>query len=209
MNLFNRVLAVLCLLGLIVALIAGIFQLTLTVDTLHNALNGVMSLAVAYPVAFWAVSAVLLFAAILLLILEFRRSQLRTVRVQQGSGSIVELSVESVIDSLQYHVAQVPGVRAVEPRVTGRGASISVFLDLETEPDIELPAKSEEIVQLVHELVESRLGLRLAGVRANVRQGAFEQSAPAAVAAPAMTVPPASAAGDEFPPVAGAPALQS
>jgi len=208
MNIFNRIVTVLCLLGLIVVLVAGIFQLSPAIDALHNGLNLLMDLALANQMVFWAVLAVLLFVAILLLILEFRRPQQYMVKVQQASGGTVELSVESVADSLRYHISQVPGVKAGEPFVTSRGSSVRVMLDLELDSDLEVPAKSEEVLQLARELVETRLGLKLASIKVHIRQTAFQQQTPAAVLTQGpLDEPPQERRTDL--PTAGTPALQS
>ena len=175
MNVFNRVLAILFLLGLIVILVLGILQPTLTIDTGRRVLDYLQGLAAANLMVYWVGAALLLFVAILLLILEVRRPQRLTVKVQQASGGIVELSTESVARSLEYNIRQVVGVAAVDPVVISKGKSVVVVLKLETNPDVDVPAKSEEVVQLTRELIEGKLGLKLGLVRVHIRQGSYSK----------------------------------
>ena len=186
MNVFNRVFAIVCLLGLIVVLILGILQPVGAIDGLRHLLDTLRAFIDVNLAIYWAVAAGLLFVAILLLLLELRRPRRLTVRVRQAGGGVVELTTESVARSLEYHVGQLPGVTKVRPEVTSRGDSVRVFLDLETDPALDVPAKSEEVIQLAHEVVEGKLGIRLAPVRVSIRQAPY---GPQSHAAPRRDLP--------------------
>ena len=175
MNIFNRVFAIVFLLGLIGALALAIFQPMASLGALRVGLDNLQGFMVANLFIYWTVAGLLLFLALLVLFLEMRRPRRLTVQVQQASGGIVELSTESVAKSLEYHVGQVPGVNRITPEVVSRGKSVRVALDVEMDPQADVPGKSEEIVQLVREIIEGKLGLKLAAVRVNMRQAPYRQ----------------------------------
>ncbi len=180
MNTFNRVLAILVLLGLVAILVVAIIQPLGSIDALRRGLDYLPGFVAANTVAYWGGAGVLLFVALFLLILELRRPQRLTVKVQQASGGIVELTTESVARSLEYHIGQVPGVVAAKPAVISRGDSVKVVLDLETDPDADVPTKSEEVIQVARELIEGKLGLKLGLVRVNLRQASYGGALPMA-----------------------------
>ncbi len=178
MNVFNRVLVVLLLLVFVVLVGVGAAvpeRSLAAVERLVQAAKPLVFLPMVY--LWWAVAAALIVLALLLLALELYRPRHLTVQVRQASGGVVELSTESVSRSLEYHIRQVPGVNQVRPQVESRGRSVRVALELETDPLADVPAKSEEVMQLARELVEGKLGLKMApgGLRVQVRQGAYRQ----------------------------------
>jgi hypothetical protein len=126
-----------------------------------------------YSALFLAIGAVLLVLAGLLLFLEVRRPRRLTVRVMRSGGTSVELTTESVERGLEYHIAQVAGIRQVRPVVTSTGRAVKVLLELETDPTAGVSAKSEELIGLTREVIEGKLGLRLAALSVNMRQGAY------------------------------------
>lgn len=172
MNIVNRVLAIVFLLGLIVVLVLGIYRPLLVMDWVGGVVAAAKAVAQANYTAYLAGAGALLFGALLLLVLELRRPRRDTVRVRQVSGGIVELATESVTRSLEYHLRQLPGVVEAHSAVESKGSAVKVSLDVETDPEAEIPAKTEEIVQLTHEVVEGKLGLKVASVRVSVSQAA-------------------------------------
>ena len=192
MNVFNRVLVIILLLGLIAVLLVIAVLPTSFIAWLQAVGTGADALMEA-PVVYirLGVTAVLLVVAVVLLVLEVRRSKRSTVTVTQAGGSMVELGTESVARSLEYHVGQVPGVVKVLPAVTSQGKLVRVVLDLELDPLADLRAKSEEIVQLTQELLQGKLGLKLAsgGLRVKVRQAPYSRQG-TGTEPPAGQVPP-------------------
>ena len=193
MNALNRLVVVLLL-----ALIAGV-SILLAVQPLGVAaavgqlalyLRGVVETG--YYAGLVAVCCVLVVLVLVLVFLELRRGRRLTVKVSRSGGASVELSTESVARSIEYHVAQVAGIRQVRPRVLSTGGAVRVMLDLEIDPVAGIPEKSEEVVAQTREVVEGRLGLRIAGLTVKVRQGAFTKDAAPGVA---EAQPPAPGAG--------------
>jgi hypothetical protein len=173
MNTFNRVLVIPLLLGLVVVLTVGLLQPAASLAALGRGVASVEAFAATHYYGYLLVACGALVLAVVLLFLELRRPQRTTVKLQRVSGSVVELTTESVARGLEYHIGQVPGVVAVRPRVVSTGNAVRVALELETDPALDVAAKSEEIVQLAREIIEGKLGLKLAKVSASIRQAAY------------------------------------
>lgn len=178
MNVFNRVLVVLLLLGLIAVLVVGVVLPANCIAWLQAVAAGADAVLVV-PGAYihLGVTAALLVSCLVLLVLEMRQPRRLTVKVRQAGGGTVELGTESVTRSLEYNVGQIPGVAKVRPVVVSQGKSVRVALDLELSPEADLRGKTEEVIQLARELVEGKLGLKLSsgGLRVNVRQAPYTQ----------------------------------
>lgn len=175
MNIFNRVVLVLLL---VMAIVASALLLVNPVAGLLAIEQGVAQVrswvAGGYLALFLAIGAVLLVLAALLLFLEVRRPRRLTVRVMRSGGTSVELTTESVERGLEYHIAQVAGIRQVRPVVTSTGKAVKVLLELETDPTAGVSAKSEELIGLTREVIEGKLGLKLAALSVNMRQGVYD-----------------------------------
>jgi hypothetical protein len=110
-----------------------------------------------------ALSAVLIFVVCgLLLWLELRRPHGKAVRVQKV-GDEAKVTTDSIARRLEYNVDQLAEVISVKPKITARGKGVHVRLNVETGPEIDVPAKTEEISKVAREVVEERMGLKLAG----------------------------------------------
>jgi hypothetical protein len=110
-----------------------------------------------------ALSAVLIFVVCgLLLWLELRRPYGKAVRVRKV-GDEAKVTTDSIARRLEYNVDQLAEVISVKPKITARGKGVHVRLNVETGPEIDVPAKTEEISKVAREVVEERMGLKLAG----------------------------------------------
>jgi len=99
---------------------------------------------------------------VLLIIFEIRRPPSRPIRVQKAAGGEVMVSVASIADRLRYEVDQLPSVLRTKPQVTGRRGGVAVELDVETATGINVPDKAAQIVELARQVVEDKMGLKLA-----------------------------------------------
>ncbi|MEP7200861.1 MAG: hypothetical protein ABI874_13645 [Chloroflexota bacterium] len=131
--------------------------------------------------------------AMILLWLEVRRTTRDTIRIAQISGSEAHLSTQAVAQSLIYYVDALPGVVRVRPRLSADTRSVMVRLDVETTPDVDVRAKTEEIAQTARNVVEGKLGLKLKKLRiqihlANLSRGMTPLARPAEQAKPAMPI---------------------
>ena len=99
----------------------------------------------------------------LLLWLELRRPYGKAVRVQKVSGGEAKVTTDSIARRLEYNIDQLAEVISVKPKVMARGKGVHVQLNVETGPEINVPAKTEEISKVAREVIEERMGLKLAG----------------------------------------------
>ncbi len=99
----------------------------------------------------------------LLLWLELRRPYGKAVRVQKVSGGEVQVTTDSIARRLEYNIDQLADVISVKPKVLAKGKGVYVRLNVETGPEIDVPAKTEEISRVAREVIEERMGLKLAG----------------------------------------------
>lgn len=182
-NLFNRVIAVLLwLLLLAVVGYTAIFPhrvIVLMLDLLlqmqeslrvQQAANGINFLIGQLSVG---VLAVLIFGS--LLWLELWPHRQRGVRVQTAEGGSVELDTDSIARRLSWHLDQLSEVITVIPDVKARGNGVDIELDVETAPDIDVPMKTNEVVEVTQDLLEEVMGLRLGRLDVRIRHAPFEE----------------------------------
>jgi len=99
---------------------------------------------------------------VLLIILEVRRPTPKAIRVEQTAGGEVQISVASIADRLKYEVDQLPGVLRTKSKVSAKRGGVVVELDVEMAAGIEVPEKAERIVETARQVVEEKIGLKLA-----------------------------------------------
>lgn len=172
MNVLNRIIIVLLILFLLVAV--GTVVLTpfnsvtvarLNLDYFETLLSDAQIMTI-----FRLAGAGALLILLILLWLELRRPRRRTVRIKTESGGNAQLDVQSVAQSLEYRIDELPGVRHVRPRIISRGNDVEVILDLNTSPSVNIPALTEQIVKLTNDIVEGQLGLKIRSkVRLNIK----------------------------------------
>jgi hypothetical protein len=173
MNTLNRLIVILLLLSIIVLTLVTVVIPWRVAALLTLNLQGVESSLAQFqfPTMQWwtfalfraAVAVLVVAIAGLLLWLEIRRPRAKTVRVHKVGGAEVLMSADAVARRLQYNLDQLPDIVEVKPFISGRRGSVDVQLHLTTKPDIDIPAKSAEIEQLVRNIIEEQMGLQLAG----------------------------------------------
>jgi hypothetical protein len=189
MNAFNRVVSVLLILLLVATLIVtAVVPFTVLerlVYTLQQAQDVLQARSPWSYLVFLAVDIVLVLLALGLLWLEVRPQAKKTLTVRTVGGTHAEVSTASVQQALQQRVGQLDDVFKVRPTVTGRRGGVDVLLELETPADIDIPAKVDEVSQVVRDLVESKMGLRVSRVKVLLKHGPHSKAPPAASVAPA------------------------
>jgi uncharacterized alkaline shock family protein YloU len=110
--------------------------------------------------------------------LEIRRRRPGALRVQGIGGGEAELTVDSVARRLERDISRIDGVTYIEPRVTGGRRGVEVEFDLETDPEVDVPTKTEEICQVTREALEDSMGLKLRNVKVHLRHAPFSAQAP-------------------------------
>jgi len=174
MNTFNRVVVILLLLATIIVMTVVLVVPRPMIEVLQRWLENLdASLAqVTQPLLLIVGVMLALLVDVVcaaLLWLEFRRRRPRAVRVQSITGGQAELTVDSIARRLEYNISQLDDVISVKPSVWGRRGGVEVELDLETSPEIDVPAKTEEVCQVAREAIEDKMGLKLRKVRVNIK----------------------------------------
>ena len=110
----------------------------------------------------------------LLLWLELRRPHGKVVRIQKVSGDEAKVTTDSIARRLEYNIDQLAEVISVKPKITSKGKGVHVRLNVETGPEIDVPAKTEEISKVAREVIEERMGLKLAGkIEINIKHAPY------------------------------------
>jgi uncharacterized alkaline shock family protein YloU len=93
--------------------------------------------------------------------------------VQKVAGGESNIAVESISQRVAYNIDQLPEVIKVTPRVSGRSRGVDVDLQLETSPEIDVPMKTEEVLAVTKDVVETRMGLKLGKVTINIKHAPY------------------------------------
>jgi len=193
MNIFNRAIVILEVVLLIVLLIvSAVVPNTVLNQFAYTIERAQSTLQIEWPrsyLIFLAVAIPLIFLLVLLLWLEIRPQSTNRVVVRGRDGTRTEVSTRSVAQTLQQHVDEVEDVFNVKASVRGTRGGVDVLLDLETTAEIDIPAKMDQVSRAARDLIEGRMGLRVANIRVHVKPASYagqkksmveEPSAPAA-----------------------------
>ena len=201
MNVFNRIVMVLGILVwlfvLALSLVVLLTQPLALVDWLNQASEAVEGylfnvLLFRYIVAAIAIALLVL---LILLIMELSRRRSKTVKVRQVGSGDAQLSVTSISQNLRHQIGSLSGVVRVKPKVTSSGKAVDVVLDLETSPDVHVPSKTDQALQVARTVVEEKLGIKLRRIRANIKQSPLPKSG-AQPSAPTASLPPVEPSSD-------------
>lgn len=110
----------------------------------------------------------------LLLVVEVLPRRKKAIKVQMVEGGEARLHVDSIIQRLRYEVDRLPEITDVQPKVESKGGKgINVILEVKTTPTVTIPDKTEELVALVREQVENRMGIRLNKVTVSIKHSPY------------------------------------
>jgi hypothetical protein len=162
-------------LGLIVALspapLAG--PLAFAMAVAERRLDTVTQLAVAIG------SLAIAVVALVLLVAEWRRPARQTVVVAKVPGGTAELASDSVAMRVKRVAESVVGVRDASPMVKSHGKAIDILLRLSTDADVDLPAKSREVMDAVRAEAETRMGIPVKSLRVTIKHSGGSSRLPA------------------------------
>ena len=99
---------------------------------------------------------------ILIFIAELYRPRSKTIRVEKVGGGEVEVSLQTIQDRVQFDVDQLPGVIKVRPQVSTQRGGVVVEVTVESAGETEVPDQASEIIEVVRQAVEERIGVKLA-----------------------------------------------
>jgi hypothetical protein len=115
----------------------------------------------------------IVFACLAVIYLELRRPRKKAVRVQKLTGGEAQVSVSSIEQRLAYNIDQLPDVVTATPHITGRSRGVDVDLLLETTPDIDIPMKTEEVMEVTRQVIVERMGLKLGKVQVKIKHAPY------------------------------------
>lgn len=173
MNLFNRILVSLVLLAFIVATLLMSLLPRPMIDALQALLaSSAQGLDSTTQLAGAAIGLLAAGAALLLLLAELKPPARHSVVVAEGAAGTAELTNDSVSLRVKRAAEAIGGVREASPTVHSRGKAVDVLLRLSTDPDIDLPEKSQEVLQAVRAEIENKMGIQIKSLKVTVKHGA-------------------------------------
>lgn len=194
MNIFNKVLVVALLVGAIVfwAAVIAVFlfspeEVVQAVKAVSTFMGQKMSIYVQMMVSL--AGGIFIIISLLLLLVEFTPTRRTTVLLKQVAGGTATVTLEAVVQRVKYDVEQVAGVQEASPVVVSHGRSVSVRVDLRTDPQVEIPAKTEEVCQVVRNTVVNRMGVALKHLNVRLRPSTLVSSKAGGGPAPLRVAP--------------------
>ncbi len=166
MNVFNRILSVLFMLivavGGAVALIApaATLQMAQQLANFGHNLLGELPAGLRLVARIAMAGLFSLFMAVLLW-LELRRPQAKSVEVQRAQGGKIKLTTSDIQRRIGESVSAVDGVRSTKVFVDARNKSVAARVEVVTEPGFEPVSKGEEIAESTRAIIEDQLGLKM------------------------------------------------
>lgn len=214
MNTINRVVVVILLLALMVLL-------TAVLVLPHVIFTGIGEWMTQWGAFFstmspqwlrWAVGLFLAFVLDVLLafliFLEVRRTRKQYIRVQQVTGGMATISIESIVQQLQYNLDPIKDVIKVAPKVNSKRNKVQAVVDVEVAAGANVPEMATALMSVVQKVLIDKLGLQVYGqpeVRIKVvpgprpsgKQPVTPTPAPAPITPPELPEPsPAEASSD-------------
>lgn len=212
MNTFNRIVFVVALL-ILMPLMTVLFVIP------HVILSDVGAWATQVGRQLWAADVVLRlgigvllalafnFLALLLLFLEVRPHRRRFIRVENLTGGLATISIESIVRQLEYRLDPLPNVINVKPEIQAKRGKVQAVVHVNVAAGANVPQMAARLVEEVQDVLTTELGLQVAGepeIRINVLAPPAERRpAPARPLAPLTPFEP-PIMGREAPPASGA-----
>ncbi len=189
MNVFNRIVMALLLLAAILSLVVFIMmpvrlsnELAADFTDLAESLEDFQIYLFSFSlnwILFVLLGGMALIVLILILYLEVRLPPRRAVRILRVSGGEALVSTESIARRLEHSILQLGDILEVRPAIFPRRATLDVLLRVTTAPEVDIPAKTEEICQVCREVLEEQMGLSLRKIRVRLSHGPYTYAPPA------------------------------
>jgi hypothetical protein len=181
MNVFNRIIVILLLFAIIVLAAVYIIApgeslrlVSVTTEWLHQGtVNYIQSDRLLFAGGRVLIGGALIVLCLIILWLEMRRPRRRSIQAQKVEGGEARITIESVEQRLAYNIDQLPDVIKVTPRVTGKSRGVDIDLVLETSPEVDIPMKTEEVLEVTREVIVERMGLKLGKVQIQIKHAPY------------------------------------
>jgi len=197
MKVFNKIVVIIDIIAMIALLVLMLLSPLQIISIAQYNLGLLSDAMTTNPFWTWYVVGSIVVAVILLIIflMEIWPRAKKSVRIRaQGRGN-ARISLKSVQQTLEYRVSELEGVNSVAPKFKTRGKDLAVTLVVDAAPGVNIPALSDQIIDLSVRILEGELGLKLKGRMnldinsAPVRAGGVSMRQPVA---PAVASPPDS-----------------
>ena len=186
MNFVNRLLV---MMGLVIAIAVAPISIVLMLFfplQLANAANDLGRTLAGGPSAFLiqaicVIGALTIFIiALLFLFLELNRPMARHLRVPQVTEGQVEVTDEAIVQRLEHSIAALADIVSVKPRVaaTKKGTAVDAFIELETNPEVNVPQKTQEVIAAAKQVMEQQMGLQVGKVVVQLNYSRHSTKAP-------------------------------
>lgn len=181
MGCFNRTVVILLLIALIVLTAVVVIvprdSFRLVATTADWLKDGTAEYADSDPLFFAGLRVVIggaiIILCLFLLWMQLRRPRKKTIRAQKLEGGEAYITTDSVEQRLAYNIDQLPDVIRVSPQVSSRTRGVDLDLLIETTPEVDVPMKTEEIMQVAREVVVERMGLKLGKVQVKIKHAPY------------------------------------
>lgn len=182
MDLFNRIVAILLWLVLLVAICLIAVMPFQSLAWIGGQIDMVAVRLAAWkndaPTNFVVAQAATVVTTLLvlgtLIGMEVLSGRRRGVKVRTSAGSAVELDTASIGRRLSWQLDQLAEVVSVVPSVKARGNSVDIRLEVETAPDVDVPLKTDEVVDVTREIIEQDMGLKLGKLDVHMRYAPYD-----------------------------------
>jgi len=179
MNFINRLLVIVGLLILIVLMPIVIALLLFFLPSIPSAVDGFLrglttsANLVLTQIICVGLAALIFGIAIVLLFLELKRPVGRRLRVPQVTDGQVEVTEDAIIQRLEHNVLQVADVLRVKARAAtaSKGGVVDLFLEIETNPEVNVPQKTQEVIGVARQVLEQQMGLKVGKVQVRLGHG--------------------------------------
>jgi uncharacterized alkaline shock family protein YloU len=64
-------------------------------------------------------------------------------------------------------------VISVSSRIEGHARGVDIDLYLETSPEVDVPMKTEEVLQVTREVIEDKIGLKMGKAQVRIKHAAY------------------------------------
>lgn len=179
---FNRIVAILLWITLLIVLSILIIFPQLAIDQIQSTLAAFSeNLAARYddnPTNFMigqaalAILTVVLFGV--LLWLEVAALLRPTVTIYTAEGSLAEVDTTNIGQRLGWQLDQVGELQIVVPIVRAKDGKVNIKLEIEAASGTNATTKTDEVVDVTRELIEEDLGLKLGKLDVQMRLAPFE-----------------------------------
>ncbi len=176
MNFINRALLIVELLIAIaltpILIVILLFMRPAMIDTVnaaaHSLVDGPNALLIQAICV--GLAAFVFIVAILLLFLELQRPALHRLRVQSVTEGQVEVTADAIINRLEHAILQIADISKVKPRVVSasKGNVVDLSVELETNPEVNVPKKTQEVIAAAKQVMEEQMGLAVGKIHVQV-----------------------------------------